>query len=105
MEKEIPVLTLDPDLEQLLQKILQTAGQEGAGIEPGLAEQLHKSLDEKAQKLEMEGHPAILLVASPVRPWLARFVRHSIPGLNVLAYNEIPEDRQVRVVASIGPRG
>jgi flagellar biosynthesis protein FlhA len=105
MEKEIPVLTLDPDLEQLLQKILQTAGQEGAGIEPGLAEQLHKSLDEKAQKLEMEGHPAILLVASPVRPWLARFVRHSIPGLNVLAYNEIPEDRQVRVVASIGQRG
>jgi len=105
MEKEIPVLTLDPDLEQLLQKILQTAGQEGAGIEPGLAEQLHKSLDEKAQKLEMEGHPAILLVSSPVRSWLARFVRHSIPGLNVLAYNEIPEDRQVRVVASIGQRG
>jgi flagellar biosynthesis protein FlhA len=105
MEKEIPVLTLDPDLEQLLQKILQTAGQEGAGIEPGLAEQIHKSLDEKAQKLEMEGHPAILLVSSPVRPWLARFVRHSIPGLNVLAYNEIPEDRQVRVAASIGQRG
>ncbi|MBP1149596.1 MULTISPECIES: flagellar biosynthesis protein FlhA [Methylocaldum] len=105
MEKEIPVLTLDPDLEQLLQKILQTAGHEGAGIEPGLAEQLHKSLDEKTQKLEMEGHPAILLVSSPVRPWLARFVRHSIPGLNVLAYNEIPEDRQVRVVASIGQRG
>ncbi|WP_051331662.1 flagellar biosynthesis protein FlhA [Methylocaldum szegediense] len=105
LEKEIPVLTLDPDLEQLLQKILQTAGQEGAGIEPGLAEQLLKSLEEKAQKLEMEGHPAILLVSSPVRPWLARFVRHSIPGLNVLAYNEIPEDRQVRVVASIGQRG
>jgi flagellar biosynthesis protein FlhA len=36
---------------------------------------------------------------------LARFVRHSIPGLNVLAYNEIPEDRQVRVAASIGQRG
>ncbi|MGX2041273.1 flagellar biosynthesis protein FlhA [Methylocaldum sp. MU1018] len=105
MEKEIPVLTLDSDLEQLLQKILQTAGQDGAGIEPGLAEQIHKSLQDKAQKLEMEGHPAILLVSSPVRTWLARFVRHSIPGLSVLAYNEIPEDRQVRVVASIGQRG
>jgi flagellar biosynthesis protein FlhA len=104
-DKELSVITLDPDLEQLLQKVLQTAGPDGAGLEPGLAEQLHKSLEEKCQKLEVEGYPAILLVSSPVRPWLARFVRHSIPGLNILAYNEIPEDRQVKVVASIGQRG
>ncbi|SMF94957.1 flagellar biosynthesis protein FlhA [Methylomagnum ishizawai] len=104
-EREIPVMTLDPDLEQLLQKILQGAGQDGAGLEPGLAEQIHKSLEEKTQKLEMEGHPAILLVSSPVRAWLARFVKHTIGSLSVLAYNEIPEDRQVKVVASIGQRG
>jgi flagellar biosynthesis protein FlhA len=104
-EREIPVITLDPDLEQLLQKVLQGAGQEGGGLEPGLAEQLHKSLEEKVQKLEMEGHPAILLVSSPVRAWLSRFVRHSIGALSVLAYNEIPEDKQVKVVASIGQRG
>ncbi|BBL74718.1 flagellar biosynthesis protein FlhA [Methylomagnum ishizawai] len=104
-EREIPVMTLDPDLEQLLQKVLQGAGQDGAGLEPGLAEQIHKSLEEKTQKLEMEGHPAILLVSSPVRAWLARFVKHTIGSLSVLAYNEIPEDRQVKVVASIGQRG
>ena len=104
-EKELPVITLDPGLEQLLQKVMQTAGTDGAGLEPGLAEQLHKSLEEKTQKFEVEGHPAILLASSLVRPWLARFVRHSIPGLNVLAYNEIPEDRQIKVVASIGQRG
>ncbi|MBS1212210.1 MAG: flagellar biosynthesis protein FlhA [Proteobacteria bacterium] len=105
IEKEIPVITLDPELEQLLQKILQTTGQEAAGIEPGLAEQIHKALEERTQKLEMEGQPAILLVSSQIRPWLARFVRHTIAGLNVLAYNEIPEDRQVKVVATIGQRG
>jgi flagellar biosynthesis protein FlhA len=105
IEKEIAVITFDPELEQLLQKILQTTGQEAAGLEPGLAEQMHKALEEKTQKLEMEGHPAILLVSSHVRPWLARFVRHTITGLNVLAYNEIPEDRQVKVVATIGQRG
>jgi flagellar biosynthesis protein FlhA len=104
-EKEIPVITLDPDLEQLLQKVLQGAGQEGAGLEPGLAEQIHKSLEEKSQKLEMDGHPAILLVSSQVRPWLSRFVRHTLGALSVLAYNEIPEDKQVKVVASVGQRG
>ncbi|QSA99095.1 flagellar biosynthesis protein FlhA [Methylococcus sp. EFPC2] len=105
IEKEIPVVTLDPELEQLLQKILQTAGQDAAGIEPGLAEQMLKALEEKTQKLELEGYPAILLVSSAIRPWLARFVKHAIAGLNVLAYNEIPEDRQVKVVATVGQRG
>jgi len=105
MEKEIPVITLDPDLEQLLQKILQATGQDAAGIEPGLAEQMLRALEDKTQKLEMEGYPAVLLVSSPIRPWLSRFVKHAITGLNVLAYNEVPEDRQVKVVATVGQRG
>ena len=37
-----------------------------------------------------------------VPPWLARFTRHSVPGLNVLAYNEVPENRRIRVVAAVG---
>ncbi len=104
VQKELPVITLEPDLEQLLQQSLQTAGESGAGIEPGLAEQMFKSLQESAEKMEMEGKAAILLVSSYIRPWLARFVRHSISGLHVLAYNEIPEDRQVKVISTVGQR-
>jgi len=33
---------------------------------------------------------------------LARMVRHSIPGLHVLSYNEVPDDKQIKVVATIG---
>jgi Flagellar biosynthesis pathway, component FlhA len=98
MQEELPVITLDHDLEQLLHKSLQTAGESGVGIEPGLAEQMHTSLQDSMQKMEMEGQTAVLLVSSYIRPWLARFVRHSIPGLHVLAYNEIPADRQIKVV-------
>jgi flagellar biosynthesis protein FlhA len=65
---------------------------------------MHKSLQESVQKMEMEGQTAVLLVSSYVRPWLARFVRHSIPGLHVLAYNEIPADRQIKVVSTVGKR-
>jgi len=104
VENEFPVITLDPELEQLLHQSLQTAGESGVGIEPGLAEQMHKSLEESSQKMEMEGQVAVLLVSSFVRPWLARFVRHSISGLHVLAYNEIPEDRQIKVVSTVGQR-
>ncbi len=101
-QQELPVITLEPDLEQLLHQSLQTAGENGAGIEPGLAEQMHRSLQASSQKMEMEGQTAILLVSSFIRPWLARFVRHSVSGLHVLAYNEIPEDRQIKVVSTVG---
>ena len=102
IQNELPVITLDYELEQLLHKSLQTAGENGAGIEPGLAEQMHLSLQESTQKMEMEGQTAVLLVSSYVRPWLARFTRHSISGLHVLAYNEIPADRQIKVVSTVG---
>ncbi|ESS73345.1 flagellar biosynthesis protein FlhA [Methyloglobulus morosus KoM1] len=104
IQNELPVITLDYELEQLLHKSLQTAGEHGAGIEPGLAEQMHKSLQESTQKMEMEGQTAVLLVSSYIRPWLARFVRHSISGLHVLAYNEIPTDRRIKVVSTVGQR-
>lgn len=104
IQNELPVITLDGELEQLLHKSLQTAGESGVGIEPGLAEQMHTSIQDSVQKMEMEGETAILLVSSYIRPWLSRFVRHSIPSLHVLAYNEIPADRQIRVVATVGRR-
>ncbi|MGR9115081.1 MAG: flagellar biosynthesis protein FlhA [Gammaproteobacteria bacterium] len=104
IRSELPVITLDSELERLLHKSLQTASEGGAGIEPGLAEQMHRSLEESAQKMEMEGQAAVLLVSSYIRPWLARFVRHSITGLHVLAYNEIPPDRQIKVVSTVGQR-
>ncbi|RLA24386.1 MAG: flagellar biosynthesis protein FlhA [Gammaproteobacteria bacterium] len=104
IEQEVPVITLEQELEQLLHKTLQTAGESGAGLEPGLAEQMHQSLEESAQKMEMEGQAAVLLVSSYIRPWLSRFVRHSISGLHVLAYNEIPADRKIKVVSTVGQR-
>lgn len=102
MGSEVEVITLDPSLEQILQSSIQAVSEGGAGIEPGLAERMHRSLAESAQRQEASGKPSILLVTPPIRPWLARLVRHSIPGLQVLAYNEIPDNKQIKVVANIG---
>lgn len=99
---EIEVITLAPQLEQLLHQTLESAGENPAGIEPGLAEQMHESLEKSSQELEARGQPAILLVSALLRPWMARFVRPTIGALNVLAYNEVPEDRQIKVVSTVG---
>jgi flagellar biosynthesis protein FlhA len=102
MAVELPVITLDPALEQLLHQTMQATEGGSASIEPGLAERIHNSLQEAAQVQEQNGVPAILLVSAFLRPMLAKFVRHTIPGLHVLSYNEIPNDKQIKIVATVG---
>jgi flagellar biosynthesis protein FlhA len=57
---------------------------------------------ESARRQEAAGEPAVLLVAPQLRHPLARFVRSSVPNLNVLAWNEIPDNRKVRLVTAVG---
>ncbi len=102
MSNELPVITLDPALEQILHQSLQSSGEGGGGMEPGLAERLHGSLAQAAQRQEVAGQPAVLLVPPQIRPWLARWLRHTIPGLSVLAYNEVPDNKQIRILATVG---
>ena len=102
MEHELPVITLDPALEQLLHQSMQSADGMGGGVEPGLAERLHSALQDSAQKQELAGQPAILLVSAALRTMLARFVRHTISSINVLSYNEIPTDKQIKIIATVG---
>lgn len=99
---ELPVITLDPALEQILQQALQAADEGSPGFEPGLADRLHKSLRESAQRQEATGQAAVLLVAAPLRPVLARFVRQIIPGMHVLSFNEVPDNKQIKIVATVG---
>ncbi len=101
---ELAVMTLEPSLEQLLQKSIQPAqsSEEWSGFEPGLAERLHRALRAQAQRQEVAGQPAVLLVPAALRTLLARFVRHTIPGLRVLSFNEVPDDKQIKVIATVG---
>jgi flagellar biosynthesis protein FlhA len=97
---EVPVMSLDGDLERLLTGAL--AGNTGTSLEPGLAEKLQQRLAESARRREVAGEPAVLLVPPALRAPLAGFVRASVPGLHVLAWNEIPHNRKVRLVTTVG---
>jgi flagellar biosynthesis protein FlhA len=99
---EIPVITLAPDLEQMLHQSLQAGGEDGAGIEPGLAEKIQQSLTEASQQQELAGEPSVLLTSGMLRPVLSRFLKHAVVGLYVLSYQEIPDDKQIKIVSSVG---
>ena len=100
--EEISVVVLDPSLEQILQKTLQASEEGVAGFEPGLVERLQQALTETANHQETAGQESVLLVAAPIRPWMAKFVKQSALSMKVLSYNEIPDNRQIKVVATIG---
>ena len=99
---DMPVMTLEPQLEQMLHNAVQQSQQSKTlTIDPELAEALFKSMRIEVQKIEDQGQPAILVVSPMIRPWLSNLVRPRIQDLTVLSYTEIPEDQSVNVVATI----
>jgi len=98
---ELSVMTLDNRLERLLMQAL-SAGGEGAGIEPGLADTIAQQAGAAAQQQEQMGLTPVLLVPGPLRAMLSRFLRRALPQLKVLSHNEIPETKTIRVTSLVG---
>ena len=106
-DPEIPVITLEPAMEQLLLNSLQQNARAGLGadhlmLDNSVAESLQKAISESAQQQELAGKPAVLLVVAPLRPGVAKFMRPITDSLHVLSYQEIPDTKQVTVVATVG---
>ena len=98
---ELPVITFEADLERLLSGSL-AANSTSPGLEPGLAERLQQRVGEASRRQEAAGEAPVLLVPPPLRAQLSRFLRAALPSLHVLAWNEIPDNRKVRVVTAVG---
>ena len=102
VDDNLPVMTLNPALEQMLNNILQQSGSsQGLVIEPRLAESLISALAKNTREIEDQGSAAVLVVSPGIRPWLSKFIRHRLSDLTVLSYSEIPDDQAVDVVATI----
>jgi flagellar biosynthesis protein FlhA len=99
---ELQVITLDPKLENILMQATQVKGGEGAGLEPGLAENLLRQAELSIQHQERLGLPPILLVPDPLRMLLARFLRRTLPQLHVIAHGEIPDSKSIKVTSVVG---
>jgi flagellar biosynthesis protein FlhA len=101
LEEDLAVISLDSQLERLLLQSVQAMADSGIALEPGLANQMLKAITDVAKRQELNGQPAVLLVPDVLRDFLSRFVRQSMSNIHVLAYSEIPENRQVKIVATV----
>ena len=99
---ELSVLTLDPQLESILIGAMQSKA--GGGLEPGLAETLLQSAAQESERIEQQGLNPVLITPQALRPVLSKFMRRALPQLAVLAHNEIPDSKTIRVVGVVGAR-
>ena len=102
MRPELSVFTIDTRLEQLLQKSLQSNNDGYLMLEPGLAERLQSGVKEAAQRLQAIGLPAVLVVSKALRTVLAKLFTTSVTDLHVIAYEEIPDSKKIKIVANVG---
>ena len=98
----LPLMTLSPELEQLMLRTARQSGDEGLILEGTLAQQLMRSINETSEKLSAEGRPSIMVVAPQIRRLFSDFVRSHVPDIIILSFTELPENRRVEVYATIG---
>ena len=97
--QEMSVMTLDSQLEQILQGAIQGAP---GGLEPSLIENVINQIMEASSRIEAEGKAPVLLVASNIRLFLSRLLGGRMDNFYILAYEEIPASKNIKVVATIG---
>ena len=97
--QELPVMVLDPQLEQMMSSAVQN--NQGV-IEPNLLDTMVKGMGEAAGKMEAEGASPVLLVSGIIRGFLSKLLRGRMSNFYILAYEEIPGDKNIRVVTTVG---
>jgi flagellar biosynthesis protein FlhA len=109
-KKDMPAFNLSGDLENMLLGSLNQARQNNGGkvtldnypIDPQLLSQLQLNMPVAREQMKQQHTAPLLLVLPQVRPLLARYARLFAPGLHVLSYNEIPENREVSIIGTVG---
>ena len=99
MSQELPVMVLDAQLEQMIGQSLQ---QNRGIVEPNLLDNLVRSIGDSAARMESEGAGPVLLVSGMIRTFLSRLLRGRMNNFYILAYEEVPADKSIRVVTTVG---
>jgi flagellar biosynthesis protein FlhA len=86
----LPVITVEPLLEQQLSEALRTS-ENGSflALAPDKAEALTLAVAQRAREAEREGEMPVLVCAAPLRTALRKLTRTATPRLPVLSYAEL----------------
>ena len=102
-KETLPLLTLAPELEQLiLTSVRQNPEEKMLLLDGSLAKNILSNINEASEALSKENRAVFLIVAPQIRGHVANFVRSQLPAINVLSFTELPENRSVEIAYTIG---
>lgn len=105
--KSLAAYTIDNQLETLLLNALNQSQQAGKvaldsfPVDPNILQQLQNTMPMIYEQMKAKGMPPLLLVTPQLRPILSRYGRLFCSGLNVLSYNEVPDDSDLNIVGTL----
>ncbi len=104
---ELAVYTLNSELENLLANVVNQAQQSGkvvldsVPVDPNMLNQFQTNMPQIKEQMKAAGKEPVLLVAPQLRPLLARYARLFAPGLQVLSYNEVPDELELKIMGAL----
>lgn len=101
-EAPLRVMTLDVGLEALLAQASRAAHGAAHPVEPGFGERLTSAIVKAAQPHLADGTPVALVTAPTSRRILRKLIASALRELPVLAYVEIPDAKEIEIVAVVG---
>lgn len=97
----IPVITLDPEFENLLINADRQNQQSDLIIDGKLSQNMIQKLSTVVDDQMAESKVPFLIVAPVIRKKLSKLVRAHLSDLNILSFTELPESKKVEVIATV----
>jgi flagellar biosynthesis protein FlhA len=97
----IPVITLDPEFENLLINADRQNQQSDLIIDGKLSQNMIQKLSNVVDDQMAESKVPFLIVAPAIRKKLSKLVRAHLSDLNILSFTELPESKKVEVIATV----
>lgn len=101
-DKTIHVMTLDPNLEQMIiEARVDTAAGPTAALEPQMQRKWITSLTNSVRAVQQQGHLPVILCSEAARPLIKSGTIREIPHLVVLSVPEIVPDVKIETLGEI----
>ncbi|MCD6362608.1 MAG: FHIPEP family type III secretion protein, partial [Synergistetes bacterium] len=98
----IPVITLSPDLEELIRNSVQrTETGVTISIDPQKMRAIIEGIAKEVEKVASLGYQPVVLCHPAVRPYLRKVIEGVLPQVAVLSYNEIASGVEVKSMGMV----
>jgi flagellar biosynthesis protein FlhA len=103
---QLPVITLDPNIETRIIEGMQRGGAAGImATDPAYAERIIASIEAETNAAITAGYHPLILTTPQIRAHLRRLCERRIPNIIVLSYNEIAPEVQVSRIGTVRLQG